>query len=81
MGQESLPSTSGQWPKSGWLHTDGWAGVQEVQVLVVGETPKRWRIKCLTTTKLAGRNRWAEPGQVVLVPKYAVTDVAIRRLP
>jgi hypothetical protein len=54
-----------------WL--DGWAGRSSVPVIVIGETPKRYRIKTLRRTRLGGRNRWLTAGATALVPKRAVT--------
>jgi hypothetical protein len=56
----------------GYLGLDGWAGRRERKVEVVGETPKRYRIRAIEKTKLAGRNRWLDVGKTALVPKYAV---------
>jgi hypothetical protein len=50
----------------------GWSGYHEQQVLVVGETPKRYRIEAIERIKLAGRMRWLNPGEQALVPRYAV---------
>lgn len=50
----------------------GWQGRTETPVLVVGETPKRYRIKAVERTKLAGRDRWIEKDDTALVPKHAV---------
>jgi hypothetical protein len=53
---------------------DDWAGTRSSSVLVVSETPKRYRIAPVGAepVKLAGRNRWLEPGKTALVPKTAV---------
>lgn len=59
-------------PRDAYICTDGWEGRTEQFVLVVGETPKRYRIMATQGTKLAGRSRWLKPGQTALVPKYAV---------
>ena len=56
----------------GYLCLDSWAGRTETLVEIVAETPKRYRIRALSKTKLAGRYRWLEEGQITLVPKYAV---------
>jgi hypothetical protein len=58
----------------GVLMKDGWAGRIDTPVLVVGETPKRFRITPPNDepVKLAGRARWLQPGQTALVPKHAV---------
>lgn len=54
----------------------GWAGIHYVAVEIVGETPKRIRVRILEErAKLAGRQRWASYGDIVLVPKYAVVDI------
>lgn len=60
----------------GWLHLDGWEGRTRQGVLVVGETPKRYRITPDDggkSVKLAGRQRWLPDGDSALVPRYAVT--------
>lgn len=56
----------------GYLGLSGWAGDRWRKVEVIGETPKRYRIRAIEKTKLAGRNRWIHPGETALVPKYAV---------
>lgn len=53
------------------LCMDGWAGRSEQPVVVVGETPKRYRIRATERTRLPG-NRWIEAGETTLVPRYAV---------
>lgn len=67
----------------GKLWLNGWHGLTGQEVEVLGETPKRIRIRALEETRLAGRNRVLYPGETALVPKYAVTtdndpDVAER---
>jgi|GEM_PF-3593410 len=61
-------------PQTGLLVLDGWAGLRKHPVLILGETPKRYRIACVddTPVRLAGHHRWLRPGQTALVPKYAV---------
>ena len=54
------------------LCLNGWEGRTETSVEIVGETPKRYRIRASKRVKLAGRNRWLEIGKTALVPKYAV---------
>ena len=56
----------------GILLLNGWYGRTEIPVKVIGETPKKYRIKLTRLTKLPGRNRWGQVGDVVLVPKYAI---------
>lgn len=52
-----------------------WAGVLKQPVIVVGETPQRYRITPAGTTpvRLAGRLRHLPPGETALVPKNAVS--------
>lgn len=56
----------------GYLMIQGWNGIAATKVEIVGSTPKRFRIKAITPTKLAGGNRWLNPGEVALVPHYAI---------
>jgi hypothetical protein len=58
--------------------TQSYAGRTEWPCMLVfgGETPKRYRVRVLQDTKLAGRNRWALEGTEVLVPKTAVRFLA-----
>lgn len=53
---------------------DGWGGRFDQDVLVIGETPKRFRIMAPPgrSVKLGGRRRWLSPGEIALVPKHAV---------
>ena len=57
-----------------WIMMDGWSGIHKEPVEIVGETPKRYRVKLLTDTRLPGRNKSGKAGDVILVPKTAVTD-------
>jgi hypothetical protein len=61
------------WP--GLLCLDGLSGYHETPVLVVGETPKRYRIEAIERMRLAGRVRWLNSGERALVPRYAVKRV------
>ena len=61
-------------PLTGYLTLQGWAGVHKTLAEIVGKTPKRFRIRAITETKLAGRYRWLSPGKEILVPCYAVRD-------
>ena len=56
----------------GYLLFDSWAGRTRVFVEVVGDTPKRTRVRLMEDCKLPGRNRWGRAGDVILVPKDAV---------
>ena len=62
-------------PCDGLLWLDGWHGRTSKRVRIVSETSERYRIKAITRTKLAGRNRYLHPGETALVPKYAVDEV------
>lgn len=58
--------------RRGCLHLDGWAGRHKQEVEVIGETPKRYRIRAIRETKLAGRSRYLRSGETALVPKAAL---------
>ena len=58
--------------RDAWLLLEGWAGNTEQACLVIGETPKRYRIKAIARTKLGGRCRWIYAGETALVPKQAI---------
>ena len=53
------------------LMMDDWAGRHSIECEVIGETPKRYRIKLLEDAQLPSR-RSCKAGDVVLVPKYAL---------
>jgi hypothetical protein len=57
----------------GTLHLDGYSGRSSTRVEIVGETPKRYRVRAITQTRTAGRLVYLEPGQIALVPKQAIT--------
>jgi len=74
------------WPA--WLHLDGWAGPTKQPIIVIGESPKRYRIMADveavalglgdvqphdTSVRLAGRRRTLRARETVLVPKRAIT--------
>lgn len=61
--------------KTGYLCLNGYSGHSETEVEVIGETPKRYRIKAITRTRLAGENRWLNIGEIELVPKYAMIRI------
>ena len=52
---------------------DGWSGRFMILVEIVSETPKRYRVKLLDNGRLPGRCRYGNTGDVILVPKSAVT--------
>ncbi len=58
------------------LVLQGWHGVSTQWVIVVGITPARFRIRAITRTRLAGRNRWLSAGSSALVPRSAVRTEA-----
>lgn len=68
-GSRSTPEPE---PRQAYICLDGWAGRSEQAVLVIGETPKRYRIKAVMKTFLAGRSRAMVAGDTALVPKHAV---------
>lgn len=60
--------------KPGYLRIDGWAGRHDYAVMVIGETPKKYRIRAVVTaTPLAGRRRSLNVGEEALVPKHAIS--------
>ena len=59
-------------PRAAEIVLDGWSGIVRQPVEVIGETPKRYRVRAIQRTRLAGRNRWIDAGEVVLVPRRAV---------
>lgn len=59
--------------REGYIQLDGWGGRTESHVLVIGETPKHYRIQAIARTKLAGRDRYLDAGATALVPKRAVS--------
>lgn len=60
-------------PVHGLLLLSGWHGSSAHPVIIVGMTPKRFRIRAITRTRLAGRGRYLEAGEEALVPLTAVT--------
>lgn len=54
------------YPWRGLLCLNGMSGYQETPVLVVGETPKQYRIEAIERMRLAGRMRWLNPSQRAL---------------
>lgn len=62
-------------PRPAFLNYNDWAGIHASPVLVIGETPKRYRIQTVngSTLKLAGRSRYLRAGETALVPKTAVS--------
>ncbi len=58
----------------GHLRLSGYGGDSAQDVEVIGQTPKRLRIRAIRRTRLGGRLRWLEVGETALVPTYAVRD-------
>ena len=59
---------------TGRLILDGWEGRTEQVVEIVGQTPKRLRIRALKDTRLAGRRKILPRGATTLVPTRSVRD-------
>jgi hypothetical protein len=69
-----------QSPHRATITLNGWQGLTTQEVEVVGSTPQRYRIRAITRTRLAGRQRYLEAGQTVLVPRKVVTFLDIPAL-
>jgi hypothetical protein len=54
------------------LCLNSWAGFRTVSVIVVGETPKRYRIEAPQNMRLPGRNCHLRAGERTLVPRAAI---------
>jgi hypothetical protein len=70
MSDRDLSSSSGE--RAAFLMLSGWGGVGAYPCVVIGETPRKYRILAGARIKLAGRKRWLEAGQATLVPKHAI---------
>lgn len=57
-------------PRIGELGVNSWAGLIWTKVEIVGETPKRFRVRMLKETKIPGSVLQA--GDEALVPKTAI---------
>jgi len=58
--------------KLGELGLQGWHGLTWTEVEIVGETPKKYRIKALRDMRLGGRLRTLRRGYTALVPRHAI---------
>lgn len=58
-------------PQTTYLALDGWAGIRHIPVEILGETPKRYRVRLCNDARLPG-GREKKKGDVVLVPKTAI---------
>lgn len=54
------------------LRLNSYGGYTETNVRVIGERPKTFIIEAIVRTKLAGRDRWLDPGKRTYVPKTAI---------
>lgn len=61
-------------PRRALLVLSSWGGVTTHPVVVVAETPKRFRIRAISLTRLGGRDRWLDEGETALVPKSAIRE-------
>lgn len=59
------------------LCMNGWAGYYEQPIEVIGQTPKRYRIRATERIRLGGRCRWLYRGETALVPKSAVKFASV----
>lgn len=62
-------------PWKAWVNVTGWQGATRQPAVVIGETPKRWRVAAEpgTALRLGGRDRRISGDQTALVPKHAVS--------
>ena len=56
----------------GYVCTESWVGTAFWRVLVLSQTPKRYRVRTLSKASLPRRG-WVAVGTEVMVPKDAVT--------
>lgn len=61
------------YPYRAFLVLNSWGGPTYQEVEVIGETPKRLRIRAITDTRLAGRQRYLPVDYTTLVPKHSIT--------
>lgn len=54
----------------GKIVLDGWAGIVKYPVEIIGETPKRYRVRCKNTFSIGRIYHFS--GDEFLVPKHAV---------
>jgi len=72
VGTPGVNASDSPYPWRGLLCLNGMSGYHEMPVLVVGETPKQYRIEAIERMRLAGRMRWLNPGERAPVPRYAI---------
>lgn len=51
----------------------GWFGQIGTPCTVIGETKTRFRVRLIQVCKLPGRDKRGTPGQILLMPKDAIT--------
>lgn len=56
----------------------GWHGITWTPCVVIGETPKRYRVRLTQACRLPGRMRYGGVGEIVLMPKSAVRFTSAR---
>lgn len=56
----------------GFILLESYAGLTKHRVEIIGETPKKYRVRALQETRLAGRGRYILTGDETLVPKHAI---------
>ena len=54
------------------LCLESWAGTLRKRVEVIGETPRRYRVRIIDGYRMKGRREF-RPGDVTLVPKWCVS--------
>lgn len=60
-------------PTPAWIVTEGWAGILHYGVEIIGETPKKYRVRLLDESFLPPCNGTVRyRGDIFLVPKHAV---------
>jgi len=54
------------------LSLESWAGTLRKRVEIIGETPRRYRIRVVDGYRVRGRRSFS-PGDVTLVPRWAIS--------
>jgi hypothetical protein len=66
------------YPWRALLCLNGMSGYHETPVLVIGETPRQYRIEVIERVRLAGRMQWLNPGRYL---KCSLTRTSNGRSP
>jgi len=53
-----------------------WAGRRYYPVELIGETAKKFKVRILAPSVMLPGRRYVQRGDVVLVPKYAICEIA-----